>query len=87
MSYLLYSQAEQLKLSEPVPVTLHPAAVYLSSLSEGSRRAMLSSLNAIARVAGWLAHWKEQLGVNRIFRPTQVYTGEHNAPYIPMEER
>ncbi len=42
---------------------------------------------AIARVAGWLAHWKEQLAVNRIFRPTQVYTGEHNAPYIPMSER
>ena len=50
MSYLLYSQAEQLKLHEPVPVTLHPAAVYLSSLSEGSRRTMLSSLNAIARL-------------------------------------
>ena len=50
MSYLLYSQAEQLKLPEPVPVTLHPAAVYLSSLSEGSRRSMLSSLNAIARL-------------------------------------
>ncbi len=50
MSYLLYSQAEQLKLHEPVPVTLHPAAVYLSSLSEGSRRSMLSSLNAIARL-------------------------------------
>ena len=50
MSYLLDSQAEQLKLSEPIPVTLHPAAVYLSSLSEGSRRAMLSSLNAIAKL-------------------------------------
>ncbi|MEO0927032.1 MAG: tyrosine-type recombinase/integrase [Cyanobacteria bacterium J06629_2] len=50
MSYLLYSQAEQLKLHEPVPVTLHPAAVYLSSLSEGSRRTMLSSLNAIAHL-------------------------------------
>lgn len=42
---------------------------------------------AIARVAGWLAHWKEQLEENRIFRPTQVYTGTHNAPYIPIEER
>ncbi|WP_019505894.1 tyrosine-type recombinase/integrase [Pleurocapsa sp. PCC 7319] len=50
MSYLLYSQAAQLKLHEPVPVTLHPAAVYLSSLSQGSRRSMLSSLNAIARL-------------------------------------
>ena len=42
---------------------------------------------AIARVAGWLAHWKEQLAVNKIFRPTQVYKGIHHAAYIPMEER
>lgn len=42
---------------------------------------------AIARVSGWLAHWKEQLGENRIFRPTQIYTGEHNVPYVPIQER
>lgn len=42
---------------------------------------------AIARVSGWLAHWKEQLGENRIFRPTQIYTGEHNTPYNPIEQR
>jgi citrate synthase len=42
---------------------------------------------AIARVAGWLAHWKEQLGENRIFRPTQVYTGAHNQSYVPLLER
>jgi len=42
---------------------------------------------AIARVAGWLAHWKEQLGENRIFRPTQIYTGPHNQPYIVLEDR
>ena len=42
---------------------------------------------AIARVAGWLAHWKEQLGENRIFRPTQIYTGPHEQSYIPISER
>lgn len=42
---------------------------------------------AIARVGGWLAHWKEQLEENRIFRPTQIYTGGHGLPYIPLEER
>lgn len=42
---------------------------------------------AIARVAGWLAHWKEQLAENRIFRPTQVYNGQHEVKYIPIEER
>ncbi|MEO0406455.1 MAG: citrate synthase [Cyanobacteria bacterium P01_A01_bin.135] len=42
---------------------------------------------AIARVAGWLAHWKDQLAANRIFRPTQVYTGDHSVPYVPIGER
>jgi citrate synthase len=42
---------------------------------------------AIARVAGWLAHWKEQLAENRIFRPTQIYTGLRNEPYVPIEKR
>ena len=42
---------------------------------------------AISRTAGWLAHWKEQLNANRIFRPTQIYTGQHNALYVPIEKR
>jgi citrate synthase len=42
---------------------------------------------AISRTAGWLAHWKEQLGENRIFRPTQIYTGLHESPYIPVDRR
>ncbi|MBE9189970.1 citrate synthase [Gloeocapsopsis crepidinum LEGE 06123] len=42
---------------------------------------------AIARVAGWLAHWKEQIAENRIFRPTQVYTGHHDVSYTPVEQR
>lgn len=42
---------------------------------------------AIARVAGWLAHWKEQLEENRIFRPTQIYTGPHDFQYIPIDQR
>lgn len=42
---------------------------------------------AIARVAGWLAHWKEQLAENRIFRPSQVYSGLHKEVYVPIEQR
>lgn len=48
---------------------------------------LFTPIFAIARVAGWLAHWKEQLVQNRIFRPTQVYNGLHEAPYIAIEER
>src|SRR5918998_2020061 len=37
-----------LKLTELVPLTMHPAAVYLSGLSEGSRPTMRHALDAIA---------------------------------------
>lgn len=42
---------------------------------------------AMARVAGWLAHWFEQLQENKLFRPDQIYEGEHNRPYVPIEKR
>jgi len=48
---------------------------------------LFTPIFAIARVAGWLAHWKEQLEENRIFRPTQIYNGRHEYPYIPIEQR
>jgi len=46
-----------------------------------------TSIFAIARTAGWLAHWREQLRDNRIFRPTQVYTGEPMRDYVPLDKR
>lgn len=46
-----------------------------------------TSIFAVARSAGWLAHWREQLRYNRIFRPTQVYTGEELRAYVPLSER
>ena len=48
---------------------------------------LFTPLFAIARVAGWLAHWLEQLRENKLFRPDQIYSGEHNRPYIPIEQR
>jgi len=48
---------------------------------------LFTPIFAIARVAGWLAHWKEQLAENRIFRPSQIYTGDHGIQYVSIEER
>lgn len=42
---------------------------------------------AMARVAGWLAHWFEQLRENKLYRPDQIYEGEHNRPYVPLSQR
>ncbi len=42
---------------------------------------------AISRTAGWLAHWKEQIGNNRIYRPTQEYVGSESRTYAEIGAR
>ena len=48
---------------------------------------LFTPIFAIARTAGWLAHWKEQLGANRIYRPSQIYTGEAGRDWQPIGAR
>lgn len=43
---------------------------------------LFTALFAISRTSGWLAHWIEQVGNNKIFRPTQNYTGYGNRGYL-----
>jgi citrate synthase len=42
---------------------------------------------AISRVAGYCAHWMEQMVGNKIFRPDQVYTGGHQREYVDISLR
>jgi citrate synthase len=65
-------------------VDFYSGIVYLSI---GIPRDLFTPIFAIARVAGWLAHWLEQLKNNRIFRPEQIYVGKHDVPYVPLEQR
>ena len=53
----------------------------------GIPRDLFTPIFAIARVAGWLAHWLEQLQNNRIFRPEQIFVGKRDVPYVPLEKR
>ena len=53
----------------------------------GIKADLFTPIFAMARSAGWLAHWREQLADNRIFRPTQVYTGEQDRRYVPVAQR
>lgn len=48
---------------------------------------LFTPIFAMARVSGWLAHWLEQLKTNRIYRPTQKYTGLRKEPYVPVSKR
>jgi citrate synthase len=50
---------------------------------------MFTVLYAVARTAGWIAHWKEMTddSSERIGRPRQLYTGATKRIYVPMEAR
>ena len=50
---------------------------------------MFTVLYAIARTAGWIAHWKEMIDdpSQRIGRPRQLYTGATERTYLPIEAR
>jgi citrate synthase len=48
---------------------------------------LFTPIFAIARTAGWLAHWLEQLEQNRIFRPAQIFEGARGLSYVPIEQR
>lgn len=53
----------------------------------GIPTAVFTPLFAVARAAGWLAHWLEQINGNRIFRPEQIYVGQTDVPYVPLAKR
>ncbi len=50
---------------------------------------MFTVMFALARTAGWMAHWLEMMEApeHRINRPRQVYTGAPKRDYLPPGER
>jgi citrate synthase len=72
------------------PKGVYPNVDYYSGIlytEMGIAPDQFTPIFAISRVAGWLAHWREQLSDNRIFRPTQIYTGEESRSYIDISKR
>ncbi len=50
-------------------------------------RDLFTPIFGIARVAGWLSHWLEQLHNNKIYRPEQIYVGKTDVAYVALEKR
>ena len=50
---------------------------------------MFPVLFAIGRTSGWIAQWLEMIDdtEQKIARPRQIYTGEHDLDYVPIYER
>ena len=59
---------------------LYPNVDFYSGLiyrALGIPENMFTVMFALARLPGWIAHWKEMIGSNtRITRPRQIYTGK-----------
>ncbi len=55
----------------------------------GIPRSMFTVMFAIARTAGWVAHWQEMVSDPhmRIGRPRQLYTGPTKRDYQPIDKR
>jgi len=50
---------------------------------------MFTVMFALGRLPGWIAHWKEMIEDpgTKIGRPRQIYVGQGETHYVPMEKR
>ena len=85
---------EEAALSDPYfqERKLYPNVDFYTGLiyqAMGFPQNMFTVLFALGRLPGWISHWREQFDdpSTKINRPRQVYTGEVERDYVPMESR
>ncbi len=71
---------------------LYPNVDFYSGLiyrAMGFPTRMFTVLFAMGRLPGWIAHWREMMEspATKIGRPRQIYIGEPERDYIPVERR
>src|SRR6267378_442613 len=71
---------------------LYPNVDFYSGLiyeALGLPVAMFPVMFAIGRTSGWIAQWLEMVqdSEQKIARPRQIYTGERDRDYVPMDQR
>lgn len=71
---------------------LYPNVDFYSGLiyeAMGFPKEMFTVLFAIGRLPGWIAQWREMKSDpdNKIGRPRQVYVGEVEREYVPLDQR
>ena len=90
----LAREIEEMALEDPyfIERRLYPNVDFYSGIimrSLGIPTGMFPVLFAIARLPGWIAHWRElqeDPGM-RIVRPRQIYTGPIRTHYVPLSQR
>jgi citrate synthase len=63
------------------------SGVVLSAI--GFPTSMFTALFALARTVGWVAQWNEMISdpEQKIGRPRQLYTGQTQRDYVPVDQR
>src|SRR5438477_1549958 len=88
--YDLAVEMEKVMAEKLGPKGIYPNVDFYSGIvyeALGVPRDLFTPIFAIARVAGWLSHWLEQLQGNRIYRPEQIYVGKRDVEYVPLAKR
>jgi citrate synthase len=87
-------ELEEVALSDPyfIEKKLYPNVDFYSGViyrAIGIPVPMFTVLFAMGRLPGWIAHWLEMHASpgKKICRPRQIYTGEAERQFIPMEQR
>jgi citrate synthase len=88
--YDIAQEIERLAAERLGPKGIYPNVDFFSGtvyLKMGIDPSLFTPIFGVARVAGYLAHYLEQMQDNRIFRPDQEYLGTRGAPYVPIDDR
>ncbi|MFD2245130.1 citrate synthase [Pontibacter ruber] len=86
-------ELEEAALNDPyfVDRKLYPNVDFYSGIiyrALGIPTDMFTVMFALGRLPGWIAQWKEMREQKEpIGRPRQIYTGERERNYVPMEQR
>jgi citrate synthase len=88
--YTLAEETERVALELLSRKRVYPNVDFYSGIvydAMGIPADTFTSVFAMARAAGWLAHWLEQMKENKLYRPDQIYEGEHDRSYLPLDQR
>ena len=87
-------QLEEVALNDPyfVEKKLYPNVDFYSGVvyrAIGIPVQMFTVLFAMGRLPGWIAHWMEmhRSPTFRICRPRQIYTGNLDREFVPIDQR
>ena len=84
------SRVEQIMEREVAAKGIYPNVDFYSATTYhaiGLKLDLFTPMFALSRISGWAGHALEQLEANRLIRPKADYTGPHDLPYVPMNER